>query len=250
MKRGVKTMKKLWIVSLVIVMVLAFAACGGGAPSESEVATPPAASSDDGASDSGAAAEAPEAPASADTPSDNTGSGAAMASLIDWMMGGKFSYDFELTSEGPEGSTHSTGSMAADGGNMSIAQIAEVEGQKVSSKIIIKDGATYIVDDANKMVIKMSNAGAEMTSGMMTDYTGIELTGSGEGEINGKTLPYEEYTEAELGSTIRYYLDGGQVYGWESEYEGYRTVMIITNSSQNIPSGSFDIPSGYTEMSL
>ncbi|MDR0875398.1 MAG: hypothetical protein LBN12_04230 [Clostridiales Family XIII bacterium] len=246
-------MKKLWIVLLVIVMVLAFAACGGGggASSGDGADAPTAASGDDGAATAEAPADTPaaEAPA-ADTPAGDAGSGAAMASLIDWMKGGKFSYDFELTSEGPEGSTHSTGSMAADGGNMSIAQIAEVEGQKVSSKIIIKDGVTYIVDDASKTVIKMSNAGAEMTSGMMTDYTGIELMNSGEGEINGKTLPYEEYTESEQGSTIRYYLDGGQVYGWESEYEGYKTVMIITNSSQNIPSGAFDIPSGYTEMSF
>jgi hypothetical protein len=68
------------------------------------------------------------------------------------------------------------------------------------------------------------------------------------GEINGQTLPYEEYAENCTGAVVRYYLDGGQVYGIETNDEGYKTVMIITNPSNSVPAGAFDLPEGYTEM--
>jgi hypothetical protein len=229
--------------------MFSLAACGGGG-------TPPASQT------TGNSATTPqnEPPISQDPvestppsePAQSTGTpeGQAMASLIGWMMDGTFSYDFTMTSEGPEGTTEGSGSMAMDGGNMAISMEMTVEGQAVQSKVIILDGVTYIVMDAEKMIMKMENAGAEMTAGMMTDYTGITKTGDGTGEIGGKTLPYEEYTESETGSVVRYYLDGGQVYGIESEYEGYKTVMIITNASVSVPAGVFDLPEGYTERSV
>jgi hypothetical protein len=122
-----------------------------------------------------------------------------------------------------------------------------VEGQNVKSRIIIKDGVTYIIDDANKFIMQ---AAGDMnpTVGLMTDYSGIAKTGDGTGEINGRSLPYEEYTDGGTGAMVRYYLDGGQVYAIETEYEGYKTVMVITNPKNSVPPDAFDLPEGYAQM--
>jgi hypothetical protein len=231
-------MKKLLTITLALVLALSLAACGasnngGGAttsPANNSTTTPA----------SNTPAQTPETT----TP---TGGGQAMDSLIGWMMGGTFSYDFTQTSEGPDGKTESSGSMAMDGENYAVTTEMTVEGQTVKSRVIIKDGTTYIVDDANKFIMK-APGGMNPTAGMLTDYSGIAQTGSGTGEIGGKTLPYEEYAESETGAAVRYYLDGGQVYGIESEYEGYKTVMIITNPSNKVPAGAFELPTGYTEV--
>lgn len=243
-------MKKFLVFVLVLMLTLSLAACGAGSGT-------PSASPDNNNS----TVTPPSGTPSSDPPAQTTPSGEsekpsdapdgeAMASLIGWMMDGTFSYDFTMTSEGPEGTTEGSGSMAMDGGNMAISMEMTVSGQAAQSRIIILDGVTYVIMDTEKMIMKMANAGADMTAGMMTDYTGIAKTGDGTGDIGGKTLPYEEYTESETGSVVRYYLDGGQVYGIESEYEGYKTVMIITNASDTAPAGAFDLPEGYTEMSV
>jgi hypothetical protein len=45
-------------------------------------------------------------------------------------------------------------------------------------------------------------------------------------------------------------MDGGEVYGIETEAEGYTTMMIITNAKSSVPAGAFDLPEGYTEISM
>jgi len=269
-----KNMRKMtgtWLAALALILVFALAACGGGdksAPTGDAAADAPAQTEDAAAADEATQTDAPaetaeepatetesepaaEEPAAPEEESAaGTGDGQAMASLIEWMMGGTFSYDYETTTVGPDGTTSGTGSMAMDGGKMAVTSQMTIEGQATTSKIIILDGATYVVDDASKLILKMSNAGAEVTGGMMTDYSNIEKIGEGEGEIGGKTLPYEEYKEAQTGATVKYYLDGGQVYGIVSEYEGYVSTMIISNPSNSVPAGAFDLPSGYTEMEI
>jgi hypothetical protein len=174
----------------------------------------------------------------------------AKDSLITWMMGGTFSYGYTMTSVGPEGTTEGSGSMAMDGNNMAITSIVTGAGQAVSSKVIIKDGVTYTIMDAEKAIMKMEGIGLEATFGMMNDYSSITKTSEGTGDINGKTLPYEEYTETTTGSIVRYYLDNGQVYGIESTAEGYTTTMIISNPMNSVPAGVFDLPVGYTEITM
>jgi outer membrane lipoprotein-sorting protein len=222
-------MKKLITLALALTLTLALSACGGSsAPSSSGGNTAPATTP---------AEPKPEAAAP---------SGQALDSLIKWMQNGTFSYDFVMTSEGGGEKTESSGSMAMEGNNIAITTTMKVEGQTVNSRVIIKDNVTYIVDDVNKFIMKMPGGGLDITGGLITDYSDIALINSGTGEINGKTLPYEEYESA--GATIKYYLDGGQVYGFESESEGYKTVMIITNPSNKAPADAFELPGGYTEM--
>lgn len=170
----------------------------------------------------------------------------AMASLIRWMKSGTFSYDFEMISEGGGQKTHASGSMAMDGRDMALQTESSAGGQRVKSRVIVKDGATYIVDDANKFIMKAPGGGLDVTGGMINDWTGIAKAGEGTGEVNGKILPYEEY--ASNGVNSKFYLDGGQVCAIESEYQGHKTLMIITNPSSTVPKGAFDLPKGYRQM--
>ncbi|MDR3365085.1 MAG: hypothetical protein LBS91_09130 [Clostridiales Family XIII bacterium] len=240
-------MKKILMVGLALALVFALAACGGGGGGDTDAPIAPPAGASDAPAETGSAPEGP-AQDTAPAPAESAAGGQAMDSLIGWMAGGTFSYDFELTSEGGGQMVTATGSMAADGGNIAVKQSATVEGQQTESRVIIKDGATYVIDDTSKLVIKMANAGAEITSGMMTDYSGITKVGEGTGEVGGKTLPYEEYTAE--GASVRYYMDGGQVSAIVSEYEGYKSTMLVSNPKNSVPAGAFDIPEGYTEMSV
>ncbi|MDR0852726.1 MAG: hypothetical protein LBN36_09530 [Clostridiales Family XIII bacterium] len=245
-------MKKLWIAALVFVMVFASTACGLDIlPGADRSDTGSSEARDTGSKDSVAektdeAKEDSTASENSDKVGGGGGGGQAMDSLISWMKSGTFSYDYKMLSEGGGQTTEAAGSMALDGDNIAIASEMTQGGQQIKSRIIIKDGTTYVIDDTNKFMIKIAGSGADMTGGLATDYSGIELVGSGTGEIDGKTLPYEEYTSE--GVSVKYYMDGGKVYGFESEYEGYKTVMIITNASNRVPAGAFDLPTGYTEM--
>ncbi|MDR1066540.1 MAG: hypothetical protein LBL35_03765 [Clostridiales bacterium] len=167
-------------------------------------------------------------------------------SLIQWMIDGSFSYDFVMTAEALGQKVESIGSMAANDGDALIITEVNAMGQRIKSKIIVKDDVTYIIDDANKLITKASNLSAEVANGMIADYSGLKLVNSGAGEIDGKTLPYEEYEMN--GSTVKFYLENGQVYGMESEIAGHKTVTIITNPSNKVPDGAFDLPAGYKEM--
>jgi predicted small lipoprotein YifL len=223
-------MKRIAIALLVLMLVLSLVACGGKETPAADPGTSPS------GEDTPPTTQAPE------------GEGEAMASLIDWMIGGTFSYDFTMTSESAEGTITATGSMAMDGGKVSITQEMDYDGQTMTSRIILKDDKTYVIDDASKMIIAMSGVNEEALSGMVTDYSGITKTGEGEGEFDGRTLPYEEYTQD--GYVVRYYMDGGQVCGFETEAEGYKTIMVITNPTNNVPAGAFDLPEGYTEIAM
>ena len=171
-------------------------------------------------------------------------------SLLDWMVDGTFSYDFTVTSEYDGMSSESAGSVAYDHGNMAISNEQEVDGAMVKSRIIILDGTMYVIDDTNQMIINMGKASRELTGLIAVDYEDMTLIGSGEGEVNGRTLPYDEY-EVD-GITTRFYMDGGQVYAIESTLteENAWSLMIISNASNKVPEGVFDLPEGYTEYSF
>ena len=176
--------------------------------------------------------------------------GDAGGSLLDWMAEGTFSYDFTVTSEYDGERSESAGSVAYDGGNMAISTEQEVEGAMVKSRIIILDGQMYVIDDASQMIINMGKVSRELTGTIAVDYEDMTLIGSGEGEVNGRTLPYDEY-EID-GITTRFYMDGGQVYAIESTLteENAWSLMIISNASSKVPEGAFDLPEGYTEYSF
>ena len=176
-------------------------------------------------------------------PETKTG-GKGTAPLINWMQNGTFSFDYEArTTAG--GTTTMTGFMAVKDNDVSMTM--KMPGVP-EYKMILKNGLAYMVDDANKMVIVIQAQGPKDTGGMITDYSNMKYIGSGEGKIDGKTYRYEEYEELTMGSMVKYYLDGAQVYGIETKYEEFMMLMLISNPKNSVPGGIFNIPKGYTEI--
>ena len=241
-------MKKIIATILLLILALSLAACGGG-NSGGGSSTAPADSTPSGGSSTAPADSAPSggsstAPADS-APSVGSGSSAATAPpapLIGWMSEGKYSFDFTMTMESAEGSMESAGSMASDGGKSAMTVEMSIIGMTIKQKIIVKDGKTYLLDDGNKSYMEMPIGEA---ADSITDFSNLTLIGAGTGEIKGRTLPYEDYKQGGSGETVRYYLDGGQVYGIETSSTGSKTTMIITNPKNSVPAGVFDIPADY-----
>jgi len=152
-----------------------------------------------------------------------------------------------MISEGTDGKTESSGSLAMDGDKYTMKTKMVIDGEIIDSRIVKLGETFYTIYDSEKFIIK-STGRETAAGGVNEDYSGITLVNSGTGEINGRTLPYDEYADNDTGDRIKYYLDGGEVYAIETNSDDYKTVMIITNASENIPSGAFDLPSGYTEI--
>ncbi|MCL1806011.1 MAG: DUF4412 domain-containing protein [Clostridiales bacterium] len=250
-------MKKLIAATLVLVLAFFLAACGSGSSSNnsSNSSSTPPASTPGGSTGTPAAppassgvasgaSAAPPASSSSGSGSSSGASGQAIASLIGWMSEGKFSFDFTMTAESADGSMEMTGSMAADGGKSAMTMEMSVMGMAIKQRIIMKDGKAYMIDDGNKSYMEMS-LGEAVDS--MTDFADLTPIGSGTGEINGRTLPYEDYKQADSDEPIRFYMDGDQVYGIETVAAGSKNVMIITNAKNSAPAGAFDIPADYKE---
>ena len=174
----------------------------------------------------------------------------AKETLINWMRTSKYSFDYTTTSlfEGEE--TTTSGSMAMDGDKVAISTEMTVEGVDIKQRLIIDKDNTYIIDDVNELITKVSGVNAETTGGALTDYSAIGYVGKGEGDIDGKTLPYQEYVDRLTGASIKYFLEDGQVYGYESEYDGYKSITLVTNAENSVSSGIFTLPTNYEERTM
>lgn len=233
-------MKKIIAIVLIAVLVFALSACGGNDKPTAEAVHP---------TQEVTASEVPDA-----VEDDSSGSKGANSlggdNLLKWMTDKKYSYDFEMTSDVGGQTAKSAGHIIADGDDYVIKTTTEAEGVKVTSTVIVKNGETYVINDDAKTVIKMSVPIADLPGDQMTDYSNVvssSSTSSGTEDFNGKSLPYEEY-KIDTGS-VKYFFDGGQVCGFVSEYDGYKTVMVISNATNKIPADAFDVPAGYTEIS-
>jgi hypothetical protein len=175
------------------------------------------------------------------------GAGTALGSLIDWMKDGTYTYDFKTTTEGDGYTSETTGTMTADGSALAVKSTANGE----TSRVIIQDDKLVIVMDSQKLAMTMGT-GAEAAAMGVLDYSKIEYVGSGTGEVDGRTLPYEEYVVRDDGGglgdiPVKYYMDGGSVCAIESEAMGYKTVTTITNASNSVNRELFEIPADYTQ---
>jgi uncharacterized protein YceK len=175
------------------------------------------------------------------------GLGRAVDCLIEWMIDGVFGYDYKMVLEIDGVGVEAKGRLAAEGNDYAFDMEMLLMGEKIKTHIIKKAQTLYVIDDENKMILKMpvDKVDADLTSGMKTDYSNITLVGSGTGEFAGKTLPFEDYKEAATGETVRFFLDGDQVYGIFMEVDGATLEMVITNPTKEIPEGTFDLPKGY-----
>jgi hypothetical protein len=253
-------MKKIVALTLALILALSLAACGGDGGSSggsssgggSRTSTPrPSNTAPGDNGDNGSSSDDP-APGDDGKPDGWPGfsgdnGGGELASLIGWMLDGTYSYDFTMTMEGPEGGFEASGSMAADGDRFAQSQEMVVGGMRVKQRVIQRDGKMYTIDDENKYYLEMPVEAYTPDVGV-TDYTGIKKIGSGTGDINGRRLPYEDYSMGTADSEVRFYVDGKDVYAIVTEVEGYKTTIIISNPSNRVPAGVFDLPAGYTDM--
>ena len=230
-------MKKFSILVLLLILSLALlTACGGGKAPDSGGQNPPGETE---------AAESAAEDTAADTA---TASGDEVNPMIRWMQEGKFSFDYTQITDISGQRIESKGNMAVDGGNVSLNMETSVAGMVINTRTIVKDGKAYIISDETKSIIVMEGLSEDATGGIATDYSGIVKVGEGTGEIEGRTLPYEEYSGG--GLTVKYYLDGGQVYGYVTETGSIKATLLIKNPKNSVPANAFDIPSGYTQTAL
>lgn len=210
-------MKKLFVFLLAFIMVFSFAACSGG-----------------GDQDDGGAG------------------GASSTNLVDWIKAGEFyiEYTMKMVMDdiGDGMNVETKGIMACQ--NERAAMTAEMDflGQSVNVHIIKNGDKAYQLDEATKTYREMTIDANRSINARIPVNGSMERTGAGEGEVEGKILPYEEYITDE--GTIRFYLDDGQVYALESEAEGVKAVVLITKASDKTPDGMFDLPEGYTKQEL
>lgn len=170
----------------------------------------------------------------------------AVPEFIKWWMDGTFSFDSVYISYSPDGKTETSSiSTAVDGDKMMMLSEKTVDGELYKTHIIRKDGKTYFLDDAKKSIMELPTG---MTEIIILESGDVEKTGEGMGEINGKSLPYVDYTNKGSHYMTRFYLEGDDVYGFENNEDGNKTVQIISNASGSVLSNVFDFPEDYTQV--
>jgi hypothetical protein len=101
-----------------------------------------------------------------------------------------------------------------------------------------------LIDDASKSYTVTPGASGGNSNPVVVD--GMKPTGSGTAEFNGKSLPYQEYTDPS-GDKAQYFTDGDKLAGVRSATAGVNVDIVILELDQNVPDNVFDMPSGYTQ---
>jgi hypothetical protein len=185
-----------------------------------------------------------ESSAPADAPAVNT----APAAQVQWLVDNTFSFDFVMKLiAGSELMMEFPGSLAVDGDNWATSIEMSIGGFDVRSRVIQRDGKMYTIDDVHMFYMETPPDTDDPTQGMQTDFSRIVKVGEGRGDFEGRNLPYEEYTE-DGGPKSRFYLDGGNLVGIVSDFDGITSVLVISNLSNRVPPGVFDLPVGYTDL--
>jgi len=130
--------------------------------------------------------------------------------------------------------------------NAMMASINEAGG--MTTRAIYKDGKSYTIMDAEKMVMVMSiPQGTDSQSGKV-ETSKMNYTGSGTAEFAGKTHKYDEYTIG--GGKTQFFVDGGSLIGMRSiTAEGTIDVEILAFDN-NVPDSIFEIPADYEVMDM
>lgn len=225
--------KFILIFTVVFIFLLAFCGCGS-APKSAE------SSSEQSSGGRGNVV-------SSSVQSSKTGSNQAnllSAGYANIMRSGKFlmRYKATITDEGKKVEAEIT--TAVDGKNLATI----VKAKELSNHTVLKDNVFYLLDDNSKTYFKM-NAGQNKPSsqtGNFDNTTDLKYVGNGTGAVNGKTLPYEEYTTGD-GTTLRFFMDGKNLYAITSKTKDEQSEMIILELSGKIPDGIISVPAEYKQ---
>jgi hypothetical protein len=174
-----------------------------------------------------------------------TGS-AAMDKIALKMQDGAYGFDFILTMK-DNADISTTGVVAVKDEKIDMIMDAEVLGEPGTMHILVADGKTYIMDDTSKTVLTMNDEiGLDMEPFTDSDFADITLKETGEAEVNGETLTFEDYEQG--GKTVRFYVKDEEIYAYET-MDGENVVLIIfTDFYDDVPDDRFVVPADYTEM--
>lgn len=112
----------------------------------------------------------------------------------------------------------------------------------VTGHILVKDGVTYQIDDANKTYTAIYE---EDGTNDILDTTDQEPSGTGTAEIDGKQLPYKEYVDGE--ETTRFYFEGDKFYAIATKSPESSSMMLVLKFTDKVPAGMLELPGGYVE---
>jgi len=115
-----------------------------------------------------------------------------------------------------------------------------------SARVLIKKGIGYLIDDTNKVVIRLPRDKA-LKRLPTVDLSGYKAIGKGKGKVNGKTYPYEEFLIDS--QPIKVYYEGDRLVAFES-FDRQKVLFVIRNYSTIVPKGVFDLPKGYKKVTV
>lgn len=239
-------MKRLFIPTLVLVLSLSFAACGGN--SDTPAGSNPSSNNSSSQSTNGSepASSQEQTPSETSAPQKSSGGAATdgmgdklAGAYIDMISGGTYYMKYRSSEEFEGEKMDVVAEFAINGDNTAI--IYEMEG--MSMHMIVKDDKTHIVNHEEKTVMVMPTGSTQQDDAGAFPESDFVFKGSGTGELFGFSLPYEEYSTDS--GDVRFFFDEKKLAGFESSFEGMIVQMEIQEMSKDIPSGMFDLPSGY-----
>jgi predicted small lipoprotein YifL len=248
-------MKKFLTAVLAIALSLSLAACGGTTPAGSGEApagniateTTTEATTTTATTTEATTTEATTTEAiTTEAPADSLTGSVAMDKLVAKMEDGEFGFDFVLTMK-DNADISTVGSVAVKDEKIDMIMDTEVLGEPGTMHILVADGKTHILDDAAKTVFTMEEEiGLEMEPFTDSDFADITLTETGEAEVYGETLTFEDYEQG--GETVRFYVKNNEIYAYETMDGENAVLLIFTSFEDDVPDDRFVVPADYTEV--
>jgi hypothetical protein len=178
--------------------------------------------------------------------------GASTQSFVDSLKSGSYSFDYSATVSLEGNSVSSTGIIAKKGEIGAFKSNTVIAGKTVELRIIINKKTMTTVDDAAKTATEQKFEAPEGTGPdafATSDFSKLVSIGTGEEEVNGKLLQYDEY---ELPATaLKFYSENGQIVAIKTSSENPETglerslIMEISNITSTPDSALFEVPSDY-----
>jgi len=166
--------------------------------------------------------------------------------LIDWIRAGTYTYTYVADMNVYGMTMIQEATIAVDGENMAINssnKLPSVSLDSMGLHAILKGNTLYILNNTKKTYFQ--KASEEETLGDITDFDNMQYIGVGVELINGEMLQYREYNIT--GGTSRFYMDGSEVRAIDVQTKEVKMLQLITDASNEIPPGVFDIPEDYVE---
>ncbi|MCL2095536.1 MAG: hypothetical protein FWH10_01375 [Oscillospiraceae bacterium] len=114
------------------------------------------------------------------------------------------------------------------------------------TRMINRDGKNHGINDAERLMYIYE---ADEPPSVALPSADLAYVVSGESDFNGKTLPYDEYSD---GGEVKVWLfiDGNSLAGLRILEDGESNDITILILDKNVPDGVFDLPEGYDETEI